>query len=325
VPAFHLVGWFDRFCVTTQRNYLGILQRGGPKARQNQRIVFGPWPHGVPVVDASGDQHFGPQGSVDVRALMIRWYDHWLKGIDNGVMREPPVRLFTLGENQWRDEQEWPLARTEFVKFHLHSGGRANSLHGDGVLAVTEPADEPPDFYRYDPADPTPSVPGKLERPRGSVDQTEIELRQDVLVYTSPPLEREVEVTGPIVARLWSSSSALDTDWMVKLVAVYPDGYAFRLSSGMIRARYRESQAAPRLLEPGRIYEYEIELGPTSNLFRAGHRIRVEIASASFPEFDRNFNTGGVCAEETNGLAAMQVVYHDAARPSHLVLPVIPR
>jgi uncharacterized protein len=325
VPAFHLVGWFDRFCVNTVRNYLGILERGGPKARQNQKLVLGPWPHGVPVVDASGDQHFGPQGSVDVRALMVRWYDYWLKGIDNGIMREPPVRLFTLGENAWRDEQEWPLARTQFTAYYLHGGGRANSLHGDGLLTPAKPGEEPPDSYRYDPADPTPSVPGKLERPRGSVDQTEIELRPDVLVYTSPPLERDVEVTGPLLARLWASSSAPDTDWNVKLVDVYPDGYAFRLSAGMIRARYRESQAQPKLLERGRVEEYAIEMGPTSNLFRAGHRIRLEIASASFPEFDRNFNTGGTFGHETNGPAAIQLVYHDPARPSHIVLPIIPR
>jgi len=322
IPALHLVGWFDRFCVSTQRNYLGILQRGGPNARRNQHIVFGPWPHGVPVVVESGDQHFGPKGSVDVRGLMIRWYDLWLKGADLDV---PPVRLYTLGEDRWRDEQEWPLARTQWTSFYLRGQGKANSLYGDGLLSPEAPGAEPPDSYLYDPADPTPAVPGKLERPRGTVDQTPIEQRPDVLVYTTPPLERDLEVTGPITARLWAATSGRDTDWMVKLVDLYPNGYAFRLSAGMIRARYRLSQARQELLEPGQVYEYEIELGPTSNLFRAGHRIRVEIASASFPEFDRNFNTGGRFGEETAGVAATQLIFHDQSRPSHLVLPVIPR
>ncbi|MBV9119211.1 MAG: CocE/NonD family hydrolase [Chloroflexi bacterium] len=325
VPCLHLVGWFDRFCLTTQRNYFGIMAAGGGPARENQKIVFGPWPHGIPVADSSGDQHFGPDGGFDVRGLVIRWYDHWLKGIDNGIMAEPRVRLFTLGENAWHDETAWPPAPARLTTYYLHSGGRANSSAGDGSLSTDAPGEEPADSYLYDPGDPTPTVPGKLERHRGTVNQAAIETRNDVLVFSSPPLASDLEVSGPIVARMWASSSAIDTDWMVKLVDVYPDGYVYRLGEGMIRARYREGQDKQRFLEPGQVYEYEIEVPPTSNLFKAGHRIRVDIASASFPEFDRNFNTGGRFGEETRGIAATQLVFHDAQRPSHIVLPVIPR
>src|SRR5262245_38367891 len=325
VPALHLVGWFDRFAVGTVQNYRGILERGGAAARRHQKLVIGPWPHGVPVIDASGDQHYGPAGSVDVRALVLRWYDYWLKGIANGVLDEPPVRLFILGENAWRDEREWPLARTRYTRYYLHSGGRANTLDGDGALSPLPPEDEPPDSYLYDPADPTPSVPGRPERPRGSVDQRAIERRGDVLVYSTPPLARDTEVTGPVVAHLWAATSAPDTDWLVKLVDVYPDGYVFRLSEGVLRARYRESQERPTLLEPGQLYAYTIELAPVGNLFRAGHRIRVEVASASFPQYDRNMNTGHAFGEDTVGVAAVQLVYHDGAHPSYVELPVIPR
>src|SRR5262249_8998995 len=280
---------------------------------------------GVCVTLVSGETHCCPAVEVDVRSLLLRWFDYWLKGIANGVLDEPPVRLFILGENAWRDEREWPLARTRYTRYYLHGGGRANTLDGDGALSPRPPEDEPPDSYLYDPAGPTPSVPGRLERPRGSVDQQDIERRPDVLVYSTPPLAQHTEVTGPVVAHLWAATSAPDTDWLVKLVDVYPDGYAFRLSEGVLRARYRESQEHPMLLEPGRVYEYTIELAPVGNLFRAGHRIRVEVASASFPQYDRNMNTGHAFGEDTVGVAAVQLVYHDRAHSSYVELPVIPR
>ncbi len=326
VPALHLVGWFDRFCVSTVNNYCGIRDRGGTEtARRNQRLVIGPWPHGIPVAEGCGEHYWGPSGTVSVRALVLRWYEYWLKGIDDGLLDEPPVRLFILGENVWRDEQEWPLARTRYVPYYVRSRGSANTLDGDGTLSPQPPDDEPADTYRYDPTDPTPSVPGVMERPSGPVDQRPIERRQDVLVYSTPPLEADVEVTGPVRVRLWAASSGRDTDWIVKLVDVHPDGYTFPLSLGMIRARYRESQARPTLLEAGRAYEYAIEMRPVGNLFRAGHRIRVEIASAAFPEFDRNLNTGGAFGAESVGVVATQHVFHDAARPTQVVLPIIPR
>jgi uncharacterized protein len=325
-PALHLVGWFDRFSVGTLRNYAGILERGAtPEARTHAKLVIGPWPHGVPVRTTSGDRHFGPAASVDARALVLRWYDHWLKGIDTGMLEEPPVRLYVLGEDVWRDELEWPLARARYTSYYLRSEGRANTRAGDGALSTAAPGAEPADSYVYDPADPTPSVAGRVSRPDGPSDQGPIEDREDVLVFSTPPLEHDVEVTGPIVAHLWASSSARDADWVVKVCDVYPDGYVFRLSDGMIRARYRRSQAQPLPLEPGRVENYVIELLPTSNLFRRGHRIRVEVASANFPAFDRNLNTGNALGTDEAGVPAVQLLYHDAERPSHVVLPIIPR
>jgi putative CocE/NonD family hydrolase len=234
------------------------------------------------------------------------------------------VRIFVLGIDRWRDETAWPLARRREETWYLRSNGRANTRHGDGRLSPEAPtSDEPADMYAYDPADPTPSVPGRAARPWGSVDQGPIEDRDDVLCYTSDELETDTEVTGHIRARLYAATTARDTDWIVKLVDVAPDGRVARLVSGMIRARYRESQARPTLLEPGRTYAYDIDVGPIANVFRAGHRIRIEIASASFAEFDPNLNTGGSAADETAGVVARQTVLHDGQRASHVVLPVI--
>jgi putative CocE/NonD family hydrolase len=317
-PALHVVGWFDRFCRTTIANYRAL-------GSTEQRLVIGPWPHGVPVATSSGDQHFGPAAAVDARRLVLGWADRFaLGGSDRDDGEEPPVRIWVLGANRWRDEEAWPLARARDETWYLRSGGRANSRHGDGrLLPDAPPADEPPDLYVYDPADPTPSVPGRVGRPSGSVDQGPIEDRGDVLVYSSPPLDHDVEVTGHVRARLYAASTARDTDWILKLVDVHPDGQVFRLVDGMVRARYRESAATPSLLEPGRVYAYDVDVGPISNLFRAGHRIRVEVASASFSEYDPNLNTGGPAAEETGGVPARQRVLHDADHASHLVLPVV--
>jgi putative CocE/NonD family hydrolase len=320
VPGLHLVGWYDRFCRSTVANFLALSAAGAP-----QRLVIGPWPHGVPVQVASGDRHFGPRAFVDARELVIRWSDRWLRDERNGVDEEPPVRLYILGADAWRDASAWPLPGTQFTAFHLRSGGAAQTRAGDGVLDQAPPGtDEPPDRYVYDPADPTPAVPGRLARPFGTVDQGPIEDRRDVLVYSTPPLEREVDVIGPVEARLWAASSALDTDWVVKLVDVAPDGRVDRLGEGMVRARYRDSHALPTLLEPERAFEYRIDLGPVGTRFRAGHRIRVEVASASFPQFDRNMNTGGRFGVESSGVPAVQHVLHDAEHPSHVVLPIVP-
>lgn len=320
LPGLHLVGWYDRFCRSTVANYLEMGRRGAP-----QKLVIGPWPHGVPVNVASGDRFFGPRGFADARALVVRWYDRWLRDIRNGIDEEPPVRLYVLGQDAWRDAASWPLPGTAFTRFHLRGAGAANTRAGDGVLSEAPPAaDEPADSFVYDPADPTPSVPGRLARPFGSVDQGPIEDRPDVLVYSSEPLARDADVIGPVEARVWAASSAPDTDWVVKLVDVAPDGRVDRLAEGMIRARYRESQATPRPLEPGRVYEYAVDLGPVGNRFRAGHRIRIEVASASFPQFDRNLNTGGRFGVESSGAVAAQRVLHDADHPSHVVLPIVP-
>jgi putative CocE/NonD family hydrolase len=264
---------------------------------------------------------------VDTHAIELRWFDRWLKGIDNGVDREPPVKIFVMGRNQWRYENEWPPARAEYRKLYLHSGGRANSNRGDGKLAWEPPASASPDRYTYDPENPVPSLGGNnccgVPSPAGPQDQREIEGRNDILVYTSDFLERELEVTGPVKVVLHASSDAVDTDFVAKLIDVYPDGRTMGMAEGIVRARYRESLSRPRLLEPGKAYEFAIDLVGTSHVFLPGHRIRVDVTSSHFPQFDRNPNTGDPFGQTAKLKVAQQTVYHDAGRPSHVLLPVI--
>jgi len=232
-----------------------------------------------------------------------------------------------MGENKWRAEQEWPLQRTKYTPLYLHSGGAANSSRGDGTLSLEKPAEEPADVFTYNPANPVPTVGGNnlVGAQAGPYDQSEVELRNDVLVYTGTALTEDLEVTGPVKMILYASSTAPDTDFTAKLVDVHPDGRAFNLCDGIIRARYRNGLDAPKLLSPGAIELYEIDLWVTSNLFKAGHRIRVEISSSNFPRFDRNPNSGLPFGTDTQMHRAQQTIYHTDKYPSHLLLPVIPR
>jgi hypothetical protein len=333
VPALNIGGWYDIFLGGTLRNYLGMRAHGPTPAARAQRLIVGPWLHGTLWPNVNGEVDFGvmAQGvALDLDGILLRFYDHWLKGIDGGLADEPPVKLFVMGENVWRDEPAWPLARARETRYHLRGGGRANTLHGDGRLEPAAPGAEPPDHYLYDPRDPVPTRGGGLccwpgAVPAGAYDQRPVEARPDVLVYTTPPLERPLEVTGPVVVKLWAASSAPDTDFTAKLVDVAPDGYARNLTDGIIRARYRASTRQATLLEPGRAHEYTIDLWATSNLFLAGHRIRLEISSSNFPRFDRNPNTGRPPGHDAELVPALQTVFHDAGRPSHVVLPVVPR
>ncbi len=273
-----------------------------------------------------GEVEFGADSFVALRELQLRWFDYWLKGIDTGIKDEPPVRIFVMGENVWRDEQEWPLARTQYTKYYFHSKGKANTLSGDGELTAEPPEDEPQDSYVYDPDDPVPTMGGNnLFPPAGPNDQRPVEERQDVLVYTGPELTDDVEVTGPISVELYAATTARDTDFTAKLVDVHPDGRAINLCDGIIRGRYRESSKDPELLEPGKVYKYTIDLTVTSNVFKKGHQMRVEISSSNFPRFDRNTNTGNTFAEDDQIVQATQTIYHDADHPSHILLPIIPR
>ena len=334
VPALNVGGWYDIFLGGTIRNYLGMRRNGQtPDAQQHQRLVIGPWKHGLPLSSVSGDMAFGvmaESSAIDFEGVQLRWYDHWLKGIDNGVRQDAPVRLFVMGANVWREEQGWPLARTQYTRYYLHSRGKANSLHGDGGLSPETPGMEPPDHFLYDPRRPVPTRGGGLccwpgALPQGAYDQTPVESREDVLVYTTPPLTEDVEVTGPVLVTLYAASSAVDTDFTAKLVDVHPSGFAQNLADGIIRARYRQSTARPEPIEPGKVYAYTIDLWATSNVFKVGHRIRLEISSSNFPRFDRNPNTGGALATETALLPAIQTMYHDGTYPSHVTLPFIPR
>ena len=328
VPAYFMSGWYDNLLHEGFKVFSAWRsQAATAEARRCTRLLIGPWTHiQFGSAAAFGDISFGPQAAVDLAAEQLRWYDRRLKQIQNGIDDEAPVRLFVMGANIWRSENEWPLARTQFTDYYLHSRGRANSLFGDGVLSTERPSDEPADAFVYDPEDPVPTHGGQsmfLEH-TGPRDRRPIERRDDVLVYTSAPLPGDLEVTGPVTLALYASSSASDTDFTATLVDVYPSGQAIHLCEGIVRARFRESYEQPTLIEPGKIYEYTISLWETSNVFKAGHRIRLEISSSNFPRFDRNQNTGHEPGMDAVTKIARQTVYHHARRGSRLVLPVIP-
>jgi putative CocE/NonD family hydrolase len=239
-----------------------------------------------------------------------------------------------MGSNQWRTEADWPLPDTQYRSYYLHSGGAANTANGDGVLSQAAPGSEPHDSYTYDPRSTVPTVGGQSLLPGSMIalnvgprDQRAVESRPDVLCYTTPPLEHDTEVTGPIELVLYIASSARDTDFTGKLVDVFPDGRALALTDGILRARYRNSLAAPELLLPGTIYELHIDLIATANVFRAGHCIRLDVSSSNFPRFDRNTNTGGAIAGETAAdfVLAINRIFHDQAHASYLILPIIER
>jgi putative CocE/NonD family hydrolase len=332
IPAFHIGGWYDIFTAHTLRDFVGIRANGGSElARANQKLMIGPWLHG-PLEGLVGEVDFGLHASallVLPDEVQLRWFDRWLKDEENGIADESPVRIFVMGDNEWRDEDEWPLARTQYTAYYMHSDGAANSLHGDGTLSPEKPSDEPVDTFVYDPRNPVPTRGGGLccwaaALPAGAYDQRDVEARPDVLVYSTPPLKSDVEVTGPIKVYLWAATSAPDTDFTAKLVDVGTCGYARNVQDGIIRARCRESPDRPRPVTPGEVYKYVIDLAATSNVFKAGHRIRVEISSSNFPHFARNSNTGHPLAQDAELRPATQTVLHDASHPSHIVLPIIP-
>ncbi|MBI2502373.1 MAG: CocE/NonD family hydrolase [Candidatus Latescibacteria bacterium] len=329
-PAFNMGGWFDLYSKAAFVNFNGLRLHGAtPQARQS-KLICGPWPHALSMSVRTGDVDFGAGSMVDLESAEQRWFDYWLKGQENGVLAEAPLRLFIMGENLWRDEWEWPLARTQWQKWHLHSGGQANSLLGDGVLAPESSGEEPLDAFIYDPRYPVQTLGGNNccsphIVPWGPYDQRPVEMRGDVLCYTSAPLEGDLEVTGPVKLVLYAATDGLDTDWTGKLVDLRPDGYAMSLCDGIARARYREGGKTPKLLKEGQVCEYEIDLWVTANVFKKGHCLRLEVSSSNFPRFDRNPNTGHEFGMDSELRAARQTVHHSRAYPSHLLLPVIPR
>ena len=327
-PAFNMGGWYDIFIEGSFACFNGLRQHGGSPAARQSKLIVGPWVHALSISPKTGDVDFGFHSMQDLDALEFRWLEQWLKGIHTGILEEAPLRLFIMGINEWRDEYEWPLARTEWQQWHLHSGGHANTLRGDGVLAPAAPGAEPSDSFVYDPRYPVQTNGGNnccapQISPWGAYDQRAVEMRSDVLCYTSEPLTEDLEVTGPIKLVLYAATDGVDTDWTAKLVDVAPSGYAKNLCDGIVRARYRESMTTPTLLTPNQIYQYEINVGVTGNVFRKGHCIRLEVSSSNFPRFDRNLNTGGVFGQESELRSAQQTVYHERAYPSHLMLPVI--
>ena len=354
IPIFLETSWYGHHVWATTTKYQEFTQRHTtPK-----KLLIGPWTHGYDDFGRTwcGEVDFGPDAMLDnLNDLRLQWFDHWLKGLPTGVLDAPPVRLFVMGGGSgrknlegrlehggyWRDEYEWSLARTQWTAFYMHP---------DGGLRTPPPApDAPPSSFTYNPSDPVPTIGGGVQNPMlpqliqgGGFDQrgrTELWVckdtlplaaRHDVLVFQTPPLERDMEITGPITVKLWVSSSAVDTDFTAKLLDVYPpnedypDGFALNLTDSIMRARYRNSWERAELMTPGEIYVLTIEPQATSNLFKAGHRVRLDISSSNFPHFDVNPNTGEPLGRSRRMVVAHNTVYHDAAHPSHVMLPVIP-
>lgn len=311
VPVLGTAGWHDD-ARGTIRNYAAMASL--PK-HPPLRVVMDPGAHkGIDYVNGT----FGPQARLDPRMLQLRWFDHYLKGLDNGVDKEAPLDLFVMGDDTWRQEREWPLARTSWTNYYLHAGG---------VLGTAAPGQEAADEYTYDPGNPTPYL----------VDARELELsinenyqavhagRKDLLTYTTAPLAQAMEITGPLAATLWAATDARDTDWNVMLLDVDPTGAAWRIQDGVVRARFRNGFDKPSLLTPGAVTKYDIDVWFTSIVIPQGHRLRVSVASAGFPKYDRNLNTGGDNERDTKYVPAHQRIVHDAAHPSSVRLPVIPR
>jgi putative CocE/NonD family hydrolase len=332
VKALHMGGWHDIFVKGSIGNYVGLRKHAKTnEARQSQRLMVGPWDHGATSEEGKiGDVVFGKQVVLDYTQTILNWFDYALKGVENEYATGAPVRLFVMGENVWRDEREFPLKRAQTTKYYLRSNGSANSVRGDGILSTETAREGTPDRFEYDPANPVPTIGGRLccgndVLPPGPRDQRPNESRSDVLVYSTPPLEEDTEVTGYITLELYAATTAADTDFTAMLVDVDPSGYARYLADGIVRSRYRNSTTAAEPIVSGKIYRYTIDLWATSNVFKAGHQIRLYISSSNFPRFNRNLNTGETTLGATGMVKATQTIYHDRDRPSALILPIVPR
>jgi len=343
VPVFSVGGWYDNYVESDLEAFAALHKAGKPDDKH--RIMIGPWPHNMS--SPFSGVGFGNDSGAPIRAYQIAWFDHWLKGTPEEAAHytahytpwawhnvraevdEAPVHIFVMGVNRWRDEQEWPLARTRYTALYLASKGHANTGKGDGGLAWNFEKKAKPDQFTYDPRDPAPTMGGAVccdpkVFPWGPMDQRPVEKRKDVLVYTSDPLKQDLEVTGPVRVLLYASTTAPDTDFTAKLIDVFPSGEARNLTDGLLRVRYRHGLDKAEPADPGEIYPLNIDAGVTSNVFLAGHRIRVEISSSNFPRFDRNPNTGRTLADETILKKAQQTIYHSRMYPSRVLLPVVP-
>ena len=324
VSALNVSGWWDMNFPGAHLNFNGLRRHGkNAGVRNGQKLIIGPWPHRVNRTSALNGLDFGEQSMIDLESYQIRFYDRWVKGMQNGIELEPAAHLFILGANEWWTADGWPLREAVNTRFYFHSRGQANSLQGDGVLSTEPPDTEPHDTYAYDPTNPN----GVLWRiDDGPVDDRLPSTRNDMLCYTSAVLTQALDVVGPVEVTLFAASSALDTDWHVRLCDVHPDGSARFLCHGMLRARFRESFEEPQLMQPGEVYEFRFSADACGVRFLPGHAIRVEVTSSWFPEYDRNTNSG---AEnnflDANPVVAHQRIYHERGRASHVTLPVIPR
>jgi putative CocE/NonD family hydrolase len=319
VPVMTQGGWFDIFLPGTIDGFVGVRRHGAnERARSLTRMVVGPWGHGPS--RKYGDLDFGPDADRTLFQYETRWHDFHLKGLKNGVDTEAPVQIFYMGVNKWRGEQDWPVPGTTYTPWYLQPGGR---------LAPSAPAaGETTTTYRYDPANPVPTTGGNnccgSPTIAGPVDQTPLDARADIVRFTSDVLKEPVTIAGPVTMDLHATTDGKDTDWMVKLVDVHPDGKAYPMAEGILRARFREGLDKPSLLTPGQAYRYSVDMVGTAIVFQPGHRIRVDITSSNFPQFDRNLNTGDPLGKGTQPRVAQQTIHHSASRPSAIVLPIVP-
>jgi hypothetical protein len=349
IPVYHVTGWYDSWALQVANlNFAGLRAH----KKSLQRLIVGPWIHSRPGQSFAGDAQFTPDAAIDLTFFEQRWFDHWLKGADNGVEREAPVRLYVMGGGDahktaegrvfvgghWRDEQQWPLSRARATPYYLHGGG---------LLSPERPGLHAPIRYRFDPRHPVPTLGGNLSSQgalasQGATDQrchtdlwtctdsNPLSARDDVLVFQSPPLKEDMEVTGRLIVTLWAASDGPDTDFTAKLIDVYPPnadfprGIDLNVGDSIVRARYRNGPVAPEMLKPGKPYEFTIELYPTSLLFKRGHRIRLDVSSSNFPRFDVNPNTGEPLNDNRGWRVAQNTVYMDPTHPSRILLPVVP-
>ena len=327
IPVLHWDGWYDNYLGPMLADWRELTELNAPT--RHNHLLIGPWDH-----ECSADTlgHAGLM-AVEGPTLAHRWdhytafFDRYLMGLDNGFGDAGPVHYFTLGANEWRDAADWPLPGTDFQTWYLHGDGQANTADGDGILSPEPPDAEPADRLIYDPDNP---VAASLEMDCWSLagnmgDRRAIEARDDVLVYTSAPLEEPMELTGPVTATLHAASSVTDTDFAVVLCDVFPDGRVNMIQDGILRTGFRDLDKAPQPIEPGEVYALPIDLWATSYRLGEGHRLRVEVSSSDFNRYDRNPNTGGTYGHSATTIKAEQTIHHDAARPSHIVLPVIHR
>lgn len=331
VKGLHTAGWHDLFLKGSIKNYVGLhTEATDPEVRAGQRLLIGPWAHTPTSAEGKvGDVVFGRNAVLDMTGTALRWFDYTLKGVQNDYAGTAPVRIFIMGENVWRDESEFPLARTRYTKYYLHSARGANGPASDGELNLAPPGPERADQFEYDPKNPVPTIGGRLccglAVPPGPFDQRPNESRPDVLTFSTPTLEKDLEVTGFISLDVYASTSAVDTDFTALLVDVDESGYARFLTDGVVRARYRDGPERSEEVVPGKIYKYTIDLWATSNLFKKGHRLRLYISSSNFPRFNRNPNTGETMLSASRMVNARQKIYHGGKYGSALILPVIPR
>jgi uncharacterized protein len=331
VFGLHAAGWHDLFLKGSIKNYMGLHNEAtDPKVREGQQLLIGPWAHAPTSSEGKvGDVVFGKAAVLDMTGTALKWFDYTLKHVQNEYARGAPVRLFIMGENAWRDEHEFPLARTRYTKYYLHSNKGANGPATDGELNPKAPLGERPDSFEYDPKNPVPTIGGRLccgqAIPPGPFDQRSNESRSDVLIYSTPMLENDLEITGFLTLEIYASTSAVDTDFTALIADVDESGYARFLTDGIVRARYRDGTARAQEVVPGMINKYTIDLWATSNVFKRGHRLRLYVSSSNFPRFNRNLNTGESILGATGMIIAKQTIYHDKKYASALTLPLIPR